>query len=133
MGEVDPLRNLLTTVKTLGQHGTEAVKSFIDQGHRIASDVIARAIETAPTPPTPPRLGETRREEEKVTFPSVGPLPEVTIPSPIEVIKKVEEAVKEIPRPKVEGEKEGEKEIAVEEGPAVGIAAVRETRISVEV
>jgi len=100
---IDPLRDIITTAKTLGEHGATTIKSIVDQITKVSSDIATRILETAPAPPAPPRPGgEVKRE--KITFPKFGPLPELELPSPTEVIKKIEE----IPRPKIEG-KEGKK------------------------
>jgi len=126
MAEIDPLRDFLTTAKRLGEDGSKTVVSFVQQVTKTASSIADQIIKTAPTPPAPPVPGRTPKKEEKVTLPSVGPLPEVILPAPQEIMR----AVEEIPRPKVEGE-EGEKKIHIEvEKPLK--AAVKGTRLSLQ-
>jgi len=127
MAEIDPLRDFLTTAKRLGEDGSKTVVSFVQQVTKTASSIADQIIKTAPTPPAPPVPGRAEgRREEKITLPSVGPLPEVTLPAPQEIIR----AVEEIPRPKVEGG-EGKRDIHVEvEKPLK--AAVKGTRLSLQ-
>jgi len=94
---VDPLTAFLDIAKSLGESGATAAKSMIDSAHTTFNTMQQHIMKTAPRAPAPPEGGRVAAGGEKVTLPRFGPLPEVTMPTPQEVIKRFEEVLPERP------------------------------------